>query len=153
MLKKSNKRHVLKAAAASVYPGAYVPASSQTKLKKESTKFSADNTQPLSFSLQEFEQEYLIEAIIPGVNREDFHIESHGHQLSITLLHKEGKPFLTDDYELHENPDVCFRKELTLPDDADTEFLTAEYRQGVLRLHLPKSTCPLPQSDTCFVVY
>ena len=153
MLKKSNKRRELKAAAASIYPGAYVPASPKTDLKKEFTKFSSDNTQPQSFSLQEFEHEYLLEAIIPGVNREDFHIETHGHKLFIRLLHKEGKPCLTDDYELHENPDVCFRKELTLPDDADTEFLTAEYRQGILSLHLPKSTCPLPQTDACFVVY
>lgn len=44
-------------------------------------------------------------------------------------------------------------RNVDLPADADTEFGTAEYKNGILNIYLYKTSCPLENRQNFIIVY
>ncbi len=90
----------------------------------------------------ENQDEYLLVADMPGVTGDNLRINLQAGRLTI-----EGNP--TDDPQGtaldREWTTTMYRRSFDIPDTIDTAKVSAELRQGVLRLHLPKQESVKPR--------
>jgi len=96
---------------------------------------------PVPADLSETPQNVEVELDLPGINPADIDIQVQGNTLSIQGERKE--PIREEepqrDYLCVERRSGSFSRSLTLPCAVDEETATAEYRDGVLKITLPKS--------------
>ena len=85
-----------------------------------------------SVDVTEDEKEYLISADAPGVKRED---------VKVSEKEEKGKKF-----HKVERSYGSFSRSFTIPEDAEEDKLSAEFKEGVLTVHLPKTAQPKPKS-------
>ena len=122
----------------SIYPGEFIPLQQEVALYQKLKSSGEENTSKPLVNMNEYKDYYTIEAILPGVRREDIFIQTIGNKLSITVLN-EGCENVQNKWQIHEFENKCFERHIVLPDNADTEFVSAEYRKGILWLHIPKT--------------
>ena len=87
----------------------------------------------------EHDKEYLIKAELPEVKKDDVKVTVQADVLTITgerTLEKEEKG---SKYHRVERAYGRFARSFTLPEDADGNKVAAEFKDGVLKVHLPKS--------------
>ncbi|MDD9303461.1 MAG: Hsp20/alpha crystallin family protein [Desulfobacter sp.] len=92
--------------------------------------------------IYENEDEILLHADMPGVVREDISVDIDNGTLSISgvrTLKTEGSAT----YEEFSN--VEYVRSFSVPQTIDVEKVEAELKDGVLRLHLPKSEAAKPR--------
>ena len=87
--------------------------------------------------------EFLIKAELPEVNKEDIHVTSNNGYLTISGERK----FEKEDKKLHtmERFYGSFERSFNLPENVREEDIAAEFKDGLLTLHLRKTEAP--QSD------
>ena len=89
--------------------------------------------------------EYLIKAELPEVKKEDVKITMEDGTLTITgdrQCEKEGNG---KKYHRVERAYGSFGRSFSLPDDASPAKVTADFKDGVLKVHLAKNEKPRPQ--------
>ena len=94
----------------------------------------------------EHDKEYLIKAELPEVKKDDVKVTVQEDVLTITgerTLEKEEKG---RKYHRVERAYGRFARSFTLPEDADGNKVAAEFNDGVLKVHLPKSERAKPKS-------
>jgi HSP20 family protein len=96
--------------------------------------------------ISEDEKEYLIKAEIPEMKKEDIKISVEDNVLSISGERKYEKDEKGKKYHRVERAYGSFLRSFTLPDDADGSKVGAEYKDGVLKVHLPKSEKAKPKT-------
>ena len=100
-------------------------------------------TFPVDVRLEE--NEYILNALLPGVKAEDLNIQVISDTITI-----QGEFKKTEDekstYLLSEIPSGRFYRELTLPAALDTGNVEAHLEEGVLTLHIPKAEEARPKS-------
>jgi len=86
---------------------------------------------------------YIVELEMPGVSKEGLEVTVEGNELTIIGRRKSDLP----DAELcySESPNADYRRVFELGPDVDTSKITAEMKQGVLKLFLPKSEKAKPK--------
>jgi HSP20 family protein len=94
----------------------------------------------------EDEKEYLIKAELPEVKREDVKVSVEEGVLTVSGERKFEKEEKGKKYHRIERAYGRYARSFTLPDDADPSKVTAEFKDGVLRVHLPKSEKAKPKS-------
>lgn len=92
-------------------------------------------------NVKEEEKRYLIEAEIPGVDPDDIEIEIEHGQISIRGTKKANIETKDEDRQMHviERSSGSFYRAFTLPDNVDTEQITADYKNGILYIDIPKT--------------
>jgi len=94
----------------------------------------------------EDEKEYVIKAELPEVKKEDFKVSVQNDVLTIMgerSLEREEK---RKKYHRIERAHGSFARSFTLPEDVDGGKVSAEFQNGVLNVHLPKSEKVKPKS-------
>lgn len=90
------------------------------------------------------DDEYLVEAFLPGVSTEDLDIQIESNVVTIKgELRIERNE--DDRYLLRERPAGIFQRSIELPDDVNADQVEAELKNGVLTLRLPKSELAKPR--------
>ena len=84
----------------------------------------------------ENEKEFILEFSIPGKNNLDFEIEIDNRLLSVSL--KENNSISNDNYMLKEFNFNSFSKSYDLPISIDLSKIESYYRNGILKVNLPK---------------
>jgi HSP20 family protein len=96
-----------------------------------------------------FEQngDFVLVAELPGVKKEDLDIQVKGD--TVRLRGKKSVDY-TDEASVHRRERVGgeFDRTLTLPAQIDVAAVTADYRDGVLTLKLPRAESEKPRSVT-----
>ena len=92
--------------------------------------------------IYENEEEILLHADMPGVAREDLNVHIDNGTLDITGVREIKQPGAAD---WEEFGDVEYRRTFSVPQSIDIEKIDAELKNGVLRLHLPKSEAAKPR--------
>jgi HSP20 family protein len=87
----------------------------------------------------EDDKEYLVKAELPEVKKEDVHVSVEKGTLTIRGERKFEKEGKDKRYHRLERGYGRFARSFALPDVADTTKVSAEFREGVLRVHLPKT--------------
>jgi HSP20 family protein len=90
-------------------------------------------------------KEYLIKAELPEVKKEDVKITMEDGMLTITGDRKIGKEENGKKYHRVERAYGSFVRTFSLPDDASPGKVSAEFRDGVLNVHLAKDEKARPQ--------
>jgi len=95
-------------------------------------------------ALREAEDRVVVEALIPGIDPNSLEISVLRNTLSIsgerTLTHPEGGT-----WHRRERPSGRFMRTLDLPAEIDADKVSADYRQGVLHITLPKAESAKPK--------
>ncbi len=89
-------------------------------------------------SIVENEKEYVVSADLPAVKREDVNVTVENNMLSIRGERKIEK---TADEETEHRREAfygMFERRFSLPEDADAGSISAESRDGVLTVRIPK---------------
>jgi HSP20 family protein len=90
----------------------------------------------------ENDQEILLYADMPGVDRKDITINIDNGRLSLSGV-REVKPVGAINWE--EFGDIEYRRTFSVPQSIDVSAVHAELKDGVLLLHLPKSEAAKPR--------
>lgn len=96
--------------------------------------------------ISEDEKEYVVKAEIPEMKKEDIKINVHDDVMSISGERKYEKEEKGKKYHRVERAYGSFMRSFTLPEDADGSKVSAEYKDGVLKVHLPKSEKAKPKA-------
>ncbi|WP_295994318.1 Hsp20/alpha crystallin family protein [Rugamonas sp.] len=96
-----------------------------------------DGAPRMRMDVTENEQEYMVKADLPGVQKEDIKIAINGNQVSLTAEMKEEKDAGSGMLRSERYCGQVYRS-FTLPQEVDDDKAEAKYENGVLRLTLPK---------------
>jgi HSP20 family protein len=88
--------------------------------------------------IYENKDQIVLEAELPGMNRDDFELTVENNVITLRGEREFSKKDETDNYHRVERSYGSFTRSFTLPQTVSTEGATAEYRNGVLRVALPK---------------
>lgn len=92
----------------------------------------------LPVDVYQTEDEVVVKASIPGIKPEDIDISVTGDTLSIRGEAREEEEEKSGQYHLRERMYRSFARALTLPSSVDPDKAQAEFKDGVLKLTLPK---------------
>jgi HSP20 family protein len=84
------------------------------------------------------ETEVLVRAELPGIKREDVSLELAGDRLTVRGEHRHEEKTEEGDLLRAEISRSSFSRTIALPVGVDAEHVTAELKEGVLEVHLPK---------------
>lgn len=96
--------------------------------------------------IAEDEKEYLVKAEIPEVKKEDLKVTVEDGTLSITGERQSEKEQKGRRYHRIERSYGSFERSFTLPDDADATKVNSDFKDGVLKVHLPKNPNARPKA-------
>jgi HSP20 family protein len=91
-------------------------------------------------------KEYLIKAELPDVRKEDVHVTVQEGVLSLTGERKFEKEEKGKKFHRVEMAYGSFSRTFELPMDANAAKIMAEFKDGVLKVHLPKSEEARPKT-------
>jgi HSP20 family protein len=122
-----------------IYPGEFIPTLDFKNLKyriksSKSIRFKKPNA-----NIIDTDNTIIVEISIPGVNKEDFHIEVNENILSVFVFKTEQREPENKQFKLHEFECIRYERHLPLPKNADPSFVSANYNQGILKLLISKS--------------
>lgn len=93
---------------------------------------------PIRLDVTEDDQNYLVKADIPGVNKDDIKVAIDGNQVSVSAEMKEEKEVSDVGLLCRERRYGQQYRSFTLPQEVDDTQAQARYENGVLHLTLPK---------------
>ena len=96
--------------------------------------------------IEENDREYILKAELPGMKKEEVKLEVEGGTLSISGERKAEKEEKDKKYHRMERSYGAFQRSFTLPEGALAEKISAEFKDGVLLVHLPKDETAKPQA-------
>jgi HSP20 family protein len=99
-----------------------------------------------SVDISETDGEYQIKAEIPDVKKEDVKVTLEDGVLTIQGERKQEKEEKGKKFHRIERSYGSFVRTFSLPDVIDEEKVKAEFKDGVLNLHLPKSEKAKPKA-------
>lgn len=94
----------------------------------------------------ETEGEFLLHAELPGVEKKDVKLSIERGVLTLAGQRDQPKEEKGRRYHRVERTYGRFARSYTMPELVDEQKLTAEFRNGVLTVHLPKSEKAKPKS-------
>jgi len=89
-------------------------------------------------NIQELDKEYLLELAAPGLKKDDFKLDVDENMLEIQVEHEEEKSESEDSFTRREFNYTSFYRSFRLPENILHDKIKAEYKEGLLRVHLPK---------------
>lgn len=103
--------------------------------------FPAETEVRMKLDVKEDEKAYVVSAEIPGVKKEDIRVDVEGNLVSLRAEVSQEKEEKQGARVLHsERSYGMLSRSFSLPVEVDPQEAKAEYRDGVLRLVLPKKT-------------
>lgn len=92
-------------------------------------------------NIAENENEFHIELAAPGLKKEDFKINLEQNLLSVSAEKREEEKTETDELKKYNRVEYnysSFMRTFTLPDTADHDKISAEYKDGILFINVAK---------------
>src|SRR3989454_1313053 len=92
--------------------------------------------------ISEDDHGYLLKADLPEMKKDDVRVTVEDGILNVSGERKTEKEDQKRKFHRIERSYGTFRRSFTLPEDADSTKVTAEFRDGVLKVHLPTTARP-----------
>ena len=90
-------------------------------------------------NIQENEKQFLLELAVPGMKKDDFKIDLENQVLTISSEIKEKTEETENNYTRREFVYNSFSRSFTLPKSIVAEKIKADYKDGILKISLPKN--------------
>lgn len=101
--------------------------------------FPAETELKMKLDVKEDEKGYTVQAEVPGVKKEDIQVDIEDDRVSLKAEVKREKQEKKDEKVVYsERTYGMVSRSFTLPTDVDAKGASAEYKDGVLNLTLPK---------------
>jgi len=98
-----------------------------------------------SVDVIEDEKEFVVKAELPEVKKEDVHVTVENGVLTIQGERKFENEKKTKRFHRSERAYGSFIRSFSLPEGADSARLRAEFKDGLLQVHMPKSEKAKPK--------
>jgi HSP20 family protein len=92
-----------------------------------------------AMNLYEREHEFLLTAELPGVRSEDLELTIVGGMLTIKGSRNDSPEIPEERFRRGERFRGSWQRTIPIPDRVKQEELTAEFHNGILKIHLPKA--------------
>ena len=96
--------------------------------------------------ITEDDHEYLFKADLPEVKKEDVKVTVENGTLTVSGERKSEKEEKKKKFHRVERSYGSFERIFTVPEEADPNKITAEFKDGVLKVRLPKSAKAKPKA-------
>jgi HSP20 family protein len=104
----------------------------------------ADWSPPMD--IQETDTEYLVKTDLPDVKKEDVKVAIEDGILTVEGERKQEKEEKNKKFHRVERSYGKFVRKLAVPAEVDAQKVAADFKDGVLNVHLPKSPLAKPKS-------
>jgi HSP20 family protein len=94
---------------------------------------------PLAIDMVERDDEYVVQADLPGLKPDDVDISLTDHRLMIRGAFRTQEETDEDNIHIRERYYGKFQRMIALPSDVQTDNINAEFEDGILTLSLPKT--------------
>jgi HSP20 family protein len=98
--------------------------------------------------IQETDTEYVIKADLPEVKKDDVKVEFEDGVLTVEGERRQEKEEQGKKFHKVEREYGKFVRRFALPTEVDAATVSAEFKEGVLNVHLPKSVTAKPKAVT-----
>ena len=95
--------------------------------------------------ITETDAEYLLKADLPAVKKEDVKVEILDGTISVQGERKQEKEEKGQKFHRIERAYGHFERTIALPNDVDATKVSAEFKDGVLEVHIPKTPQVAPK--------
>ena len=85
------------------------------------------------------DEEILVRAEVPGVEKKDLHVDLTGQVLTIRGERRREEKEEKGEFFRSEIATGGFSRAIRVPEDVDLEKAKAEFKDGMLEIHLPKT--------------
>jgi HSP20 family protein len=109
------------------------------------TESRIDKSYSPAVNVEETEKEYRIEVAAPGLEKEDLKVSVNDGVLTISAEKKIEKEENNDHYIRREFGYTTFSRSFTLPEEVDSEKISAKHSNGVLNIQIPKAEAKVTQ--------
>jgi len=96
--------------------------------------------------VQETDKEYIVKADLPDVKKEDVKVGIEDGVLTLEGERKQEKEEKNKKFHRVERAYGKFVRRLALPTEVDAQKVAAEFKDGVLNVHLPKAETVKPRA-------
>jgi HSP20 family protein len=96
--------------------------------------------------IQETDGEFLVKADLPEVKKEDVTVEIQDGMLCVRGERHEEKEEKGKKFHRIERAHGRFERRLAVPAQVETQKVAAEFKDGVLKVHLPKTAAAKPKA-------
>lgn len=100
----------------------------------------------VAVDIREEDDAFFVDAEVPGVGADDVQIDVEKNVLTIRGERKTEKEQSEGTYRRVERQYGSFTRSFTLPETVDADKISADLKDGVLALRLPKKEAPSPRS-------
>lgn len=90
-------------------------------------------------NVEETDEQFEVTAELPGLNKGDVKIEVKDHVMTFTGEKKTENEKKDRNVHLYERAYGKFCRTFTLPDNVDVDNIAAEFKDGILRIDMPKT--------------
>lgn len=97
---------------------------------------------PVALDVRETDNAYQIDAEVPGMRKEDIHVDLNEGVLTISGERQQSEERKSDRVHVMERCWGKFSRSMRLPRNADPESIAATYKDGVLSVSLQKKPVP-----------
>ncbi len=109
-------------------------------------EFEDKSSYPLRVDVKENDDEYLVQAEIPGVNKDDIYAEIKDDILTIAVERKEETNEEKENYIRQERRFGSFTRSFYV-EDVDQDNIKAKFENGILNMKLPKKESTPPKGN------
>lgn len=102
-------------------------------------------------NIKEVDTAYNIEMAVPGLKKEDFKISFDRNVLTISSEKKEEKEDKNEKFTRREYNYQSFSRSFTLPENSNAENISAEYKDGILKVSIPKKEIKPVENTSKFI--
>ena len=96
--------------------------------------------------VQEADKHYVVKADLPAVKKEEVKVSVENGVLAIEGERKEEKEEKGRKFHRLERSYGRFVRRISVPTDVDQQHVAADFKDGVLSVHLPKSATAAPRT-------
>ncbi|MFC4221028.1 Hsp20/alpha crystallin family protein [Flagellimonas marina] len=101
------------------------------------SNFNSGLTLP-KVNIRETKDSYYVDMAVPGLKKSDFTLDLDNQVLSISAETNEQNQENEDNHIRREFGYASFKRSFSLPETVNEDKIKAEYKDGILSIHLPK---------------
>lgn len=101
-----------------------------------------------SVDLYEMDDNFVIKAELPGVDKDNIAIDVKDRVLTLSGERSHDNEVKEENYYRRERTHGKFQRAFTLPADVDSDKIKAEFKDGVLKIEVPKPEVVKPKQIT-----
>jgi len=110
-------------------------------------ELTARNWNPTA-DVYEEDTHYIIKAELPGIDKKDIHIDFENNTLVLKGERTEDKEVKEENYYRKEMTYGKFQRSFALPEGVNADNIKADYKDGVLKITIPKPETKQPKAIT-----